>query len=175
MRYATFIAVVLVIATGCGSKPAPRPYEGSDGLRFLPPDGWSERARAEDVPGAAAGERLLVQYKRLTAGRPAWLRVGAAEASPANLAAAASARAPRGWRAEGKAEALQVGGLPAARQTFVGRWKNQDYLCEVVAVRRGGSVAYVTAAFPAADGEARAQVRGAVAAASWGGGALARR
>jgi hypothetical protein len=60
-----------------------------------------------------------------------------------------------------------VGGRPAARLAFAGRWGGQDYLCETVAVRKGDQVYLITASFPASDATAREQVRQAVAGATW--------
>jgi hypothetical protein len=181
-------ALALLLA-GCGpGGPRPPVYEEGPGVRFTPPPGWVERDRPNAVPGGAdrghprgrarpdlplpglsARERLLVRYDRLTAGALAWLRLTAAEAPAATaLEACLAAHAPGpGWRREGKPEDLDVGGLPAARVAFRGRWDNQDYLCETVAVRRGGRVYCITASFPASDGAARAQVRQAVAGAVW--------
>ncbi|HZT83393.1 MAG TPA: hypothetical protein VFA26_24395 [Gemmataceae bacterium] len=165
------LAMILALATGCGGRPEPRAFRGEDGLRFAPPAGWSERAPSDGRPGLAAGERLLVQYKRLTAGRPAWLRLTAADVSPSiPLDACAAARPPgRDWRREGLAEQTLVGGQPAARVRFAGRWGKLPYSGEVVAVRRAGRVYLFTATFPAAEAETREQVRQAVAAATWPG------
>jgi hypothetical protein len=63
---------------------------------------------------------------------------------------------------------LETGsGLPAARIAFRGRWYDQDYLCETVAVRRGEKVYLFSAAFPVSDDTGREQVRQAVLRASW--------
>jgi hypothetical protein len=67
----------------------------------------------------------------------------------------------------GGVEDLEVGGRPAARLVFRGRWEGQDYDTEAVAVRTGGQVYVLAAAFPAGDAAAREQVRQAVAGASW--------
>jgi hypothetical protein len=58
-------------------------------------------------------------------------------------------------------------GLPAARFAVLGRWNDQDYLCETVVVRRGDEVYVISASFPAADRAAREQARQAVASAAW--------
>jgi hypothetical protein len=62
---------------------------------------------------------------------------------------------------------LEVSGLPAVRIAFAGRWNNQDYLNETVAVRHGEQVYLITASFPASDRVAREQVRQAVAGTTW--------
>jgi hypothetical protein len=64
-------------------------------------------------------------------------------------------------------EDLEVSGLPAARTACVGRWDDQDYVAETVAVRKGERAYFIAASFPAADGAARDQVRQAAAEAVW--------
>src|SRR5947209_6454462 len=93
--------VVLLAAAwaGCGAPPRQPVFEDErHGLRFVPPPGWSERTRGDDP--APAGERLLVRYKRLRAGAPAWLCVTAADVPRSTtLAACLEGHAPRGnWR-----------------------------------------------------------------------------
>jgi hypothetical protein len=181
------------LLAGCGPGIRPPVYQDDQGIRFTPPPGWVERARPDAVAGARgqaqprgrahphvplpplgggggpAGERLLARYDRLTAGRLAWLRLTAADVPPsASPAALLTGRGPGpDWRREADVERLEVGGLPAARVAWSGRWENQAYLNETVAVRKGERVYFVTASFPAADGEARARVRQAVAGAVW--------
>jgi hypothetical protein len=184
----TSLTLALLLA-GCGpGRPRPPAYEEGQGVRFTPPPGWVERDRPNAVPdgsargrprgrarpdlplpGLSARERLLVRYDRLTAGALAWLRLTVAEVPTATtLEACLAAHAPGpGWRREGKAEDVDVGGLPAARVAFRGRWDNQDYLCETVAARKAERVYFITASFPASDGAAREQVRQAVAGALW--------
>ena len=55
------------VGCACAAKPREQVYEAS-GFRFVPPPGWSERARHDDAPTGSTQDRLLVQYKRLTAG-----------------------------------------------------------------------------------------------------------
>jgi hypothetical protein len=62
---------------------------------------------------------------------------------------------------------LEVSGRPAARIVFAGRWDNQPYVNETVAVRQAERVYLISASFPASDDEARQQVRQAVAGALW--------
>jgi hypothetical protein len=84
------------------------------------------------------------------------------------LGACLSAKAPGPtWNRESEVESLQVGGLPAARIAFVGRWNDQEYLSETVAVRKEENVYIITASLPASDGTAREQVRQAIAGAAW--------
>ena len=183
-------ALLVLAAAGCGPKPPP-PYHGPQGLRLTPPPGWVERARA-DAPGgdkleqtlsrqrklplppltpAGKGprERLVVQYERVESGNLAWLRVTEADAPPAaSLESLLAGRAPPGaWKRAGAPEALEVSGQPAARLALTGRHDDQEYLCEMTAVRRGDKVYFFTASLPAADGAGRAAARQAVAGAAW--------
>jgi hypothetical protein len=121
------------------------------------------------LPPLGKPERLLVRYDRLTAGRLAWLRVTMTDLpASATLAAHLSGLAPKPtWRHEAEVGKLEVSGWPALRIAFVGRWDNQDYVSETVAVRKGDRVYLLTASFPAEDAEAREQVRVAVAGAVW--------
>lgn len=175
-------AMFLLLLPACRAGKPPD-YTDETGVRFTPPPGWVERDRpavsAANRPGhaepdqplprfdAAHHERLLVRYDRLTAGQLAWMRLSIADVPTATtLEQYLSRRAPRAdWRREGEVEALEVSGKPAARAAWKGRWRNQDYLCETVAVRRGEAIYLFTASFPAADTTAREQVRQAAAAA----------
>jgi hypothetical protein len=180
-----------MLTAGCAGEQGPPPYRDGEGFHFTPPPGWVERARADAAPGGPqasrshrpthqnlplpplgqsptlARERLLVRYDRLTAGRLGWLRVTVADVSEAAAPTACLVGPGPGWRPDAAAETLEVGGLPAGRVGFRGRWEEQEYLCESVAVRKAGRVYLITASFPAADDAARAQVRRAVDGAAW--------
>jgi hypothetical protein len=177
--------VPALLLTGCNSQKQPV-YQDKQGFRFTPPPGWVERARDDALPARAghrsqdvplppldapgqAQERLLVRYDRLAAGSHAWLRVTVADVSDSTpLKECLANRSPEGdWGRESEKENLEVGGQPAARVALVGRSDQQDYLCETVAVRKGGKVYFITASLPASDGPAREQVRRAVAGATW--------
>jgi hypothetical protein len=183
--------VVALWLPACGPADRAPVYQDDQGFRLTPPPGWVERARPDAVPGGSAqvgrrgrrGQavplpplgvaaqpdqgRLLARYDRLTAGRLAWLRLSAVDI-PSSTPLAACLSAPAGdWRRESDVEEVEVGGLPAARAAFVGRWEDQDYVNETVAVRKEERVILITASFPAADDAAREQVRRAVAGATW--------
>src|SRR5207248_3249065 len=119
--------------------------------------------------GKAGTERLLVRYDRVTSGHLGWLRVSTVEVSaPAALKTFVAAKAPGpGWKREGEIEEFQLNGQPAARVAFLGRWVDQDYLCESVAVRKGDKVHLISGSIPAADSAGREQIRQAVATAAW--------
>jgi hypothetical protein len=175
----------MFLLAGCNSRKQPA-YEDGQGFRFVPPQGWVERARDDAIPirsghrqqnlplpplGVTGNrqERFLVRYDRISTGHHAWLRVTVADLpSSTPLKTCLSTRLPgRGWKRESEEESLEVSGLPAARIAFVGRYSDRDYLCETVAVRKGEKVYLFSAAFPASDDKAREQVRQAVLRASW--------
>jgi hypothetical protein len=186
LRCAGLLVVLVLLLAGWTSPKQPA-YQDKQGFRFTPPSGWVERARGDalpaavhrrnpnvplpplGIPGGEAQEQLLVRYDRLTSGKMAWLRVTAADL-PSSMPldeACLSTRTPGpDWRRESAEGNLEVNGLPAARIVFAGRWDEQDYLCETVAVRKAKRVYFITASFPSADATALEQVRQSVAGAT---------
>ena len=177
--------LLMLVPAGCNSQKQPV-YEDGQGFRFVPPLGWVERARDDAMPTKSAHrqqnlplpplgvtgnqqERFLVRYDRISTGHHAWLRVTVADLpSSTPLKTCLSTRLPgRGWKRESEEDGLAVSGLPAARIAFVGRYYDQDYLCETVAVRKGEKAYLFSAAFPASDATAREQVRQAILRATW--------
>jgi hypothetical protein len=175
----------MLLLAGCNAQKQPV-YEDGQGFRFVPPPGWVERARDDAMPAKVGHrqenlplppldvsghppERFLVRYDRISTGHHAWLRVTIAELpSSTPIKTCLTTRLPgRGWKRESEGESLEVNGLPAACIAFVGRWYDQDYLCETVAVRKGEKIYLFSAAFPASNDTAREQVRQAVLRASW--------
>ena len=162
-------------------------YKDNQGFSLTPPPDWVERARGDamsaqmvhkqaniplpplDAGGKSPGERLVVRYDRVSYGSLAWLRVSLAEVpSSVGLKTWVATKTPAAnWKRESEVEELEIGGLPAARIAVVGRWNDQDELCETVAVRKGERVYVITGSLPAADAAAREQVRQAVASAVW--------
>jgi hypothetical protein len=180
------MVVAALLVAGC-SQPRQPVYQDRHGFRFTPPSGWVERAREDLLPTRAsrrqadiplpplggtgrAPERLLVRYDRLS-GEHAWLRVSVADVPSSTPLPACLTRPISGkdWKSQTREESLEVGGLPAARAAFLGRWNGHEYINETVAVRQGEQVYLITASFPASDSEAREQVRQAVACATWEG------
>ena len=177
------LAFGLALLAGCSGGGGPPAFEDEVGFHFTPPPGWVERARPAAAGGkttpprrggkqplppvGAHGERLLVRYDRLTAGRLAWLRITAADVPervrPQDLLA------PPGsdWQRRGKVEEVSIGDRLALRAAWRGRWQGQDYLNETMAMRGRGRVYLVAASFPASDTSAREEVRRAVAEAVW--------
>jgi hypothetical protein len=98
-----------------------------------------------------------------------WLRVTVADsASSTPLKGFLPGRTPGpNWKRESEEGSMEVSGLPAARIAFAGRWDEQDYVCETVAVRKGENVYFITASLPASDSKGLEQVRQAVAGATW--------
>ncbi|HEY7331158.1 MAG TPA: hypothetical protein VH592_26215 [Gemmataceae bacterium] len=183
-RLSAMVVLALVLA-GCNSQKQPV-YEDNQGFRIMPPPGWVERARDDAIPARSAQrqqnvplpplsgpgnppERFLVRYDRTSTGQQVLLRVSVAEVpSSMSLKACLATRIPgRGWKRESEEESLDVSGLPAARIAFLGRWHDQDYLCETFAVRKKENVYLFSAAFPASDSAAREEVRQAIQAAIW--------
>ena len=162
-------AILVTAFAGCNSRPGEPEFRAErEGLRFVPPQGWSERARGDAASCGQKHDRLLVQYKRLQAGAPAWLRVTVADMPPSRpLDVCLAERAPGNWKRESEVEKIQVGGLPAVRASFVGRWHDRDLRCELVAVRRGSEVYWFSGTWPVNDVAARDQVRDAVGSAVW--------
>jgi hypothetical protein len=180
------VLLTLLLLAGCSSHEQPV-YQGKQGLKFTPPSGWVERAREDllsvkpglkqpelplpplGVPGSSEQERLLVRYDRLTAGRLAWLRVSVVTLpSSHSLQECVKARSPGpSWKSESEPDTLEINNNSAARMGYVGRWKEEEFVSETVAVRHGEQVYFFTASFPASDGPAREQVRKAIADATW--------
>ena len=174
---AGLLAAMVILLAGCGTQPRVPVYHNEEqGLRFTPPPGWSERARNQHVARVSGQERLLVQYKRLQAGNPAWLRVSVADLPRStSLATYLVGRSPGcGWRRESSAQKLEVNGLPAVRVAFAGRSGKNDLFSETVAVRQAEHVYLFTGVVPASDNAAREQVRRAVASAAWARQGLSR-
>jgi hypothetical protein len=180
------LAMLLVAFAGCTAQQHPA-YQGKQGLNFTPPPGWVERARegllpakpgrrqvelplpALGVRGSSEQERILVRYDRLTAGHLAWLRLSVVDLpSSHSLQDCITGRSPGpNWKAESAANALEISDHTAARIGFVGRWNDQEYVSETVAVRHGAQVYFFTASFPDSDDSAREEVRRAIASADW--------
>jgi hypothetical protein len=121
------------------------------------------------MPGAAAREQLLVQFKRLRAGHPAWLRVTVADVPATTSLKACLANRPveGSWRKETPPHDFTASGLPAARVALAGRSGKNHLVSETVAVRRAGRVYFFSGTFPDGDTEAREQVRQAVEGVTW--------
>jgi hypothetical protein len=112
-------------------------------------------------------ERLLVEYKRANAEKPAALEVSMVDAEPGkDLEACLRERGLEGgWKLANAVEPLQVAGLPAGRVVFVSHSGTEQK--EIVAIRRGKRTYLFTGFFGASDNHAREQVRKAVASISF--------
>lgn len=153
-----------------------RPLLAQDGLRFAdeqvglqfnPPRDWAMQARSTEAPTHRA-DRLLVKYKRVAENRPeAWLRVRVidvpAEQSPADFLR--NRKSPEeDWKPAKKIEeSLRVGGHPAARIVFSGPFDtegrgDEEFTCEIVAVRQGPQIIEFAGTFLSSDLQARDQL-----------------
>lgn len=179
------LATPLLLLAACTADKKPA-YHDPDGFSITPPPGWVERARGDAMTNALAHkqnaplpplggtakappERLLVRYDRVASGHLGWLRVSVAEIpATTTLKQFVTTKTPgAGWKREGEVEEFELNGQPAARAAFLGRWGDQQYLCETVAVRKGDQVYVISVSVPPADSAGREQVRQAVASAAW--------
>jgi hypothetical protein len=168
---------LLLLLPGCSRRPhAPAlgddpVYQNSrEGFRFLAPEGWVQRARAEIPPGKAEKERLLVEYQRVGGGKLALLEVSLADLPPSTdliTYLAGPADGVEKWRSVGRPENLEIEGVEATRMTFSGRVGKEDMTREVVAFRRGERVYFFVGLFTATDGKARDELRRAVGSTIW--------
>ena len=177
-RRAGWAAVAAVLLAGCGARPrAPALQSGPlyqnerAGFRFLAPEGWVQRARADLPAGPFEKEELLVAYARVT-DRPASLEVSLADLpETADLRKFLTA-APSGgvkWQAKAAPEAVVVNGVPATRFTLTGGAGKAATVKEVVAFRRGGRVYFFAGIFAAGDTATRDEVRRSAQTIVWKG------
>ena len=175
------LALVGVLAIGCDGKPAaPGLIQGEtvyrdarEGFQFMPPPGWSQHGRAQYPRGPQGQERMLVKYKRLNDGDPAFFHVSMIDL-PDSVEATSYVRerppGPENWQSIPGSEAVTVDGVVAERVTFTGVWeeaRKQAVVNEVVAVRHNGRVYFFSGIFAAADRTAREQIRQCVASIAW--------
>jgi hypothetical protein len=142
------------------------------GLQFTPPGNWSMQARSLESPREHRPERMVVKFKRLIPGlEVAWLRVSVADApddrTPAELLKTRKPPEPDWTVKKGIEDGLTVDGRAAARITFGGRLETDDkgdreFVCEVVAVRRGPQVFYFAGTYTPSDPTGQKRVRTAV-------------
>jgi len=142
------------------------------GLRFTPPAGWALQVVSIESPRVQKPERTLVKYKRVAPNVPvAWLKVTVmsdpGDRSPEELVRSRKPPEP-GWKVVKDVEGdVTVAGRPAARITFGGELEPDGsarvpFVCEVVAVRRGGRALFFAGTYPAHDAAARQAARAAV-------------
>jgi hypothetical protein len=152
-------------------QPGPLYQSESEGFRFLAPDEWVQRARAEVPPGRYEKPELLVAYTR-GADRPAELEVSLADLPEGtDLQKFLTTPAPVGvrWQAKGPPEAVTVNGVPGTRFTLAGGSGREAQTKEVVAFRRGDRVYFFAGTFPAGDRATRDEIRRSVNSIVWKG------
>jgi hypothetical protein len=170
-------AVGLVLLAGNSQRPR-APALGNDpayrnsreGFRFLAPEGWVQRARAEVPPGKLEKERLLVEYQRTSGGKMALLEVACADLSATTDMATYLARPADGvqkWRLLTSPMDLEINGVTATRMSFSGRAGKEDLIREVVLFRRGERVYFFVSLFSATDDKIRDELRRAVGSTIW--------
>jgi hypothetical protein len=174
MRRVSVPLLLTLLSAGCNGGPT---FETAPELNldFVPPPGWTlvaggnlplSRGTYEpplprlDKTGKTQ-ERLIARYDHSISGGQAWIRVSQAISDPTrSFRKYVSAKSPgSGWRLKSEARELDCESVQAYRVVFAGRWQDQEYLNETVAIRRGRQVYIITASFPAADEHLRAQVR----------------
>lgn len=168
------LAAVCLLATGC--EPGPRApvlrdemvfHDPRLGLRFLVPEGWHTRSRAELPAGALDIERPIVEYARL--GLPAaGMRVSAVDLAADRSIVGYLERTDlrkREFRAAQSLPSVDVGGVTA--EAYVYAPVTTGPTREVIAVRRGERVYFLRAEYAADDTSARDAFRRAVASVVW--------
>jgi hypothetical protein len=178
MHKPRWLVVGVLFLAGCGGAPrAPALEDGpvydspSEHFRFLVPESWTQFARAEAPPGKVEQECMLVEYKLLTAERPAGFQVTRADlAESTDLRAYLVGHAPSSehWQPKGPAQPGVVRGVDAVRVRLVGHPSGkEEFTREVTAFRRGERVYFFTGKFASSDAEARRQIRRAVESIIW--------
>lgn len=141
------------------------------GLFLIPPPDWSMQVRSTEAPEHKP-ERMLVKYKRVQPKlASAWLRVRMSDQpEEVSLVAFLKKRKPSEpqWVSAGDIEENHsIGGLPAAKSTWSGPYDvdgrgNKEYLREVFAVRRGGTIFEFSGTWLRTDSAARDQFHAAM-------------
>jgi hypothetical protein len=173
------LTVLLGLLAQAGCTPRPRApaldnspvYQNDrEGFRFLPPEGWTQLARADVPPGKFLKDQRLVSYQGAGGQRVALLEVTLADL-PENEDLAAYLSKPSygasDWRLKSEPESLTIGSAQASRCSFLGRIGKEDEAKEVVSFRRGGRVYFFIGMFAPADTEARDKIRRAVGSIIW--------
>jgi hypothetical protein len=140
-----------------------------EGFRFLPPEGWAIRARAEVPSGRLTEERLLAEYKLHSADQPGSLEVSMADlpAGPTADCLSSTMTGPAPWQLLSGPETMEINSLPASRAIFASPSGSDKLLREVVAIRRGERVYFFVGLYLAKDARCREQIRQAVASVTW--------
>jgi hypothetical protein len=169
--------VLFLVVPACSHRPrAPAlrdepVYQNSQaGFRFLVPEGWTQTARAEAPPGKAESERMLVEYKLLTAAEPAALEVSLIDlptATEVNHYLTSHPFSGEGWVARSQPQPCEINGVAAVRVELGNRNVRSKTTREVVYFQRGERVYFFTGIFAPTDASAREQVRRAVESIIW--------
>lgn len=174
---AWIVLLPLLLSAGCASEPRapvlsdePVYQNSAEGLRFLAPPGWSQRAKANLPPGKLGKERLLVQYRRLTQALVASLEVTACDretAADLNALLSGPSFGFQQWQPQKPPEPVQAGDLQVQRYVFSVPRDKERLVKEVVVFPRGERVYLFTGLYYASDTAAREQLRAAVESTIW--------
>jgi hypothetical protein len=168
------LALAALLA-GCSPRPrAPALMQGEalyvnaqEGFRFVPPPNWALHARAEWPAGRIEEERLLVAYRRVAGNQVTRFEVTMVDVAESVELAELIVAHSDGWKPEGRVEALEIAGRPAARGAYRSRTANPPEIKEIVAVRKGERVYFFIGLFAADDSKGRDQVRKSIETLSW--------
>jgi hypothetical protein len=183
LRFARNVNGVLAILlgwfalAGCNSRPhapaldnTPVYQNDREGFRFMVPEGWSQGVRADVPEGKTEKERVLVVYRHPSASRVAVLEVTLAdlpEATDLNTLLVEASHGVSHWRLIMGPESVEVNGPLARRWAFSGRAGKDEWVKEIVAIRRGERTYFFCGLFAPTDTTARDQVRRAVGSIIW--------
>ena len=164
------VGIVAVFASRGGpSAPALRPepvyHNARERFRFVAPEGWTQVAKAESLPGLAEKERLLVRYQAAS-GDAAAMEVTLIDLpESADLAAylAGPSYGVTAWQSAGPAETLTIHNVAATRFIF----QSPILAKETVAFRRRGRVYLFTITSSPGSDKPRDMARKAIESVVW--------
>lgn len=170
-------ALLAVALAGCDSRPSAPPlqdgpiYQNSrEGFRFVPPEGWKQRARGEVPAGKIASERLLAEYKCMTCTKPASVEISVAdvpESVPLHEYVKTHLAVADQLRLTGKPETFEINGAPAVRVVYSMRLGKDEMLRAITAFRRGERVYFFTGIYMASDPKSRKEIQTAIDSVVW--------
>ncbi len=167
---------------GCNDQPqAPALVQGlaeyhdeQHGFRFAPPAKWFQQKRSDYPSGHYEKEMVLIQYRSIDEGNAGVFRVSMVDLTANQSVAEYLSSRPagvEGWSMVSAVEPTQAAGQRAERATYNGVWAGravpQSVTKEVVAVRRGERVYFITGIFAAGDTNTKTVLRKALASVTW--------
>jgi hypothetical protein len=171
------LAAVVLLAGGCQPKPKapalidePVYHNDRQGFRFLVPEGWTMTAKADVPDGPVDKERLLVQYRRAGADKPATLEVSLAdlpESTDLTAYLSGPSFSASRWKPSGTPESLEIHGVNGTRFRFTARVEGTKLAKEATVFRRLGHVYFFTLLFAPDDATAPEQAHRAIGRIVW--------